>query len=185
MTRARSTACFEEAVMRNTWAELAATGCLITAMAWTPIARAESRPEAPSAVGALKQTAPASVAQRQAAPIVTTADWHEPAALVAAGVGVVGLVLGTMLVLDAKSKNDDSAPFCPPSIDRCTPAGASLRDDARSAGDLATAFYAVGVVSLGASAVLWLTSPRPDTPKNVAALRVSATFGGVTMLGRW
>jgi hypothetical protein len=70
--------------------------------------------------------------------------WQKPAAIVAGGVGIAGLALGTVFVLRAKSKYDDSLAQCPSSSNLCAPQGVSLRDDARSAGNIATAAYVGG-----------------------------------------
>ena len=113
------------------------------------------------------------------------ATWQKPAALVAGGVGVAGVVVGTIFLVNAKSKYDDSLSKCPTSKDLCTPAGVSLRNDARSAGTTATVAYVGGGVSLALGAVLWLTAPKSERPRTSPELHVSPSLGGVTMYGQW
>jgi hypothetical protein len=113
------------------------------------------------------------------------ATWQKPAALVSGGVGVAGLVVGTVFVLSAKSKYDDSLAKCPSSKDLCTPEGVSLRNDARSAGTTATVAYAAGGVALVAGAVLWFTAPKSEKSRTSAELHLSPSLGGVTMYGQW
>lgn len=114
--------------------------------------------------------------------------WQKPTALVAGGLGVAGLVVGTVFVLNAKSKYDDSLELCPSDSNVCSPQGVSLRDEARSAGNIATVAYAIGAVSLAAGAVIWLTAPKPKKAvraPTTAELHVSPSVGGLTMYGRW
>lgn len=79
-------------------------------------------------------------------------------ALVAGGVGVVGVGVGAIFGLQAMSKHDEAAKVCP---DRCaTASDAKLWDDARSAGTISTVGFVVGGVGLAAGAVLWFTATR-------------------------
>jgi tetratricopeptide (TPR) repeat protein len=132
------------------------------------------------------------VAYDSASPSSRHLAWQKPTALVAAGVGVAGLAVGTVFVLKARSKYDDSLARCPSSNDLCSPEGVSLRDDARSAANIATAAYVVGAVSLGAGAVLWLTAPKSDAARssgrpggNSAEVHLAPSPGGAMIYGRW
>jgi tetratricopeptide (TPR) repeat protein len=120
-----------------------------------------------------------------AAPAPHVVAWQKPAAVVAGGVGIAGLALGTVFVLRAKSKYDDSLAQCPSNNNLCTQQGVSLRDDARSAGNIATASFIAGAVSLGAGAVLWLTAPRTEQPRTSAEFHLSPTPGGAMIYGQW
>jgi hypothetical protein len=93
-------------------------------------------------------------------------------ALVSAGVGVVGVGLGTYFGLSAISKHRDPAATC--TIEPCTHAD-SLNHDAGTAADLSTVSFAVGLVGLGLGAFLWLgdTSGRSDK----AAVTVTPAWG--------
>ena len=155
-------------------------------------------------VPALEDAPPEAVSQTQTPPTTTTSGemagpvasdtatqaphhvaWQKPAALVAGGVGIAGLVLGTVFVLQAKSKYDDSLAECPSSKNLCTPQGVSLRNDARSAGNIATVAYVGGAVSLGAGIILWLTAPKSEQPRTSAEVHLSPTPGGAMIYGRW
>ena len=89
-------------------------------------------------------------------------------ALVVGGVGVVGLGIGTAFALQAKAKYDDSLPSCPTDKNICSAQGVSLRDDARTAGNVATVAIGAGAAALVAGAILFLTAPsaggEPDRP---------------------
>ncbi|MFZ5892292.1 MAG: hypothetical protein ACOY0T_14635 [Myxococcota bacterium] len=79
-------------------------------------------------------------------------------ALVAAGVGVVGLGLGSAFGLSAMSKKDRAEELCP---NQCADdAGVEAWRDARSAGNLSTVFFIIGGVGVAAAATLWFTAPR-------------------------
>lgn len=79
-------------------------------------------------------------------------------ALVAGGVGVVGLGVGTIFGLQSRSKHDEAEQFC--SGSQCwDQRGIDLSDEARSAGNVSTVAFAAGSAMLAGAAVLWLTAP--------------------------
>src|SRR5207248_1057881 len=78
------------------------------------------------------------------------------AALVTGGVGVVGVVVGSIFGLQSIAKHDQAAPNCRNSV--CTDQGSiDLQTEARTAGNVSTAFFALGGVGLATAAVLWFT----------------------------
>ncbi len=103
-------------------------------------------------------------------------------AIAAGGVGVVGVVLGTVFGLGASSKNSDSKAHCtnPSDPDACDATGVDLRDSARSSGTLSTVFFIVGGAGLAAGAVLWFTAPKT---KSTPAVGVGPS--GFTLKGTW
>lgn len=106
-------------------------------------------------------------------------------ALVTGGLGVAGLVLGTVFVVNARSKYDDSLAGCPVDNNRCTPEGTSLRDDARRNGNIATVAYGVAGAAIITAVVLWVTAPKAERATQSAEVRVSPAPGGLAMVGRW
>jgi len=78
-------------------------------------------------------------------------------ALVSAGLGIVGLGVGTAFGLSASGTKSEADSFCIPA--GCTADGKALLADAGSAADVSTVFFSVGAVMLVTGAVLWLTSP--------------------------
>ncbi len=79
-------------------------------------------------------------------------------ALGLAGLGVVGLGLGTYLGLSASSSLDDANARCDERF--CDAEGLSLRDDAVTKANLSTVSFAASGVAIAAGAVLWFTTPR-------------------------
>jgi serine/threonine-protein kinase len=80
--------------------------------------------------------------------------------LVVGGAGVVGLAVGGFFALRAASKNDDSKEQClPDNPNLCSPEGAELRDEARSAGNVATIASGLGLALAATGAVLYFTAP--------------------------
>jgi hypothetical protein len=119
-------------------------------------------------------------------PPPSRATTQKTIALVAGGVGVVGVVVGTIFVLNAKSKYDDSKEQCPTDPNLCSAQGVALRDDARNAGNIATVAYIGGAVLVGTGVVLYLTAPKSsEAPRPATAVRLFPTMGGVAMAGRW
>jgi hypothetical protein len=107
--------------------------------------------------------------------------------LVVAGVGVVGLGVGTFLGLGAKSTFDDSDPHCD-DAGKCDQTGVDLRSDAVDQGNLATIVFIGGGVLAATGVVLWATAPgndADDAKTGVIPLRVVASPGGLRLDGHF
>ncbi len=101
-------------------------------------------------------------------------------AVVAGGIGVVGLGVGSAFGLIAMSKKNDAQNACP---DLCKdPSGVSAWSDAKSAGNVSTVAFIVGGVAVAAGAVLWLTAPS-STPGPSG--RVGLGPGVLQVAGVW
>ncbi len=134
-------------------------------------------PQAPVAA------APAAMAP--AAPPVQTPRHDQGAAqggtqrtigVVVAGAGVVGLAVGGVLGLGAKSKFDEASSHC--DGDACDPTGIALRHEAVGRGNTATIVFGIGAAALVAGGVIWLTAPNGTT-------EVGLGPAGATMRGRF
>ncbi|HEX6764676.1 MAG TPA: hypothetical protein VF103_04345 [Polyangiaceae bacterium] len=82
--------------------------------------------------------------------------------LVVAGVGVVGVVVGTVFGLQASSKWKDAKAKCSDYPYGCGDDGVSLADDAKSAGTISTIGFIAGGVLVAGGAALWLTAGSGD-----------------------
>jgi hypothetical protein len=96
------------------------------------------------------------------------------------GAGVVGLGIGTVFALGAKSRYDESAGECNANV--CTPQGVGIRDEARGKGNLATIFGGVGAAALVGGVVLYLTAPSGSVDSKTAVI---AGPGSVWLSGRF
>lgn len=98
--------------------------------------------------------------------------------IVAGGVGVVGLALGTVFFTRYSSKNGDAKDVCP-SGTACDPGSAArhaeLVDDAQSARTLTYVGWGVGAGALVGAAALYFTAPKPN--REQAALRFVPSAG--------
>jgi hypothetical protein len=101
-------------------------------------------------------------------------------AIVAAGVGGVGLAVGSYLGLRAISLRNQGTEACP-QIGCSNQDGLGLRDSAARTGNLATAAFIVAGVGLATGVVLWASAPR-DEPRK-AQVAVGPT--GVVMSAAW
>jgi hypothetical protein len=102
--------------------------------------------------------------------------------LVAIGAGVVGLGLGTVFGVQSMSKHNDAHKVCPDT--QCTTQdGVGLWNDARSAGDLSTIFFAVGGLGVAGGAVLWFTAKSESTDARSAQLGFGP--GTIQLRGTW
>jgi hypothetical protein len=103
-------------------------------------------------------------------------------AIVAGGVGVVGLGIGVAFGLKATSKLDDAKSHCPSYPDNCPPQSAQLNDSAKSSATISTIGFAVGIAGVAGGLVLWLTAPKHSAERS-AALDIGP--GSVRVRGRF
>lgn len=106
--------------------------------------------------------------------------------LVVGGVGIVGVGIGTALALHAKSKYNQSLPFCSTTDKNlCQAPGVSLRNDARGEGTLATVVVGLGGAALVAGAVLFLTAPSgsSETPRVAVVPAAAPGSAGLLVVG--
>ncbi|HLK41297.1 MAG TPA: hypothetical protein VKU41_31315 [Polyangiaceae bacterium] len=105
--------------------------------------------------------------------------------LVVGGVGVAGLVVGSVFGLEAQSKNSDALkPQNCRTSTLCSPNGLSLTDDAKNAATISTVAFVAGGVAVAAGAVIWLTAPRAAASTGLRAVPVVGLgYGGVAVGG--
>lgn len=102
------------------------------------------------------------------------------AALVASGMGLVGVATGGAFGLIALSRRNEAQSVCP---DRCsTKAGVQDWSAAKSASNLSTASVVVGGIGLIGAAVLWFTAPSSGRGAHV---RVGLGIGDLRVVGAW
>jgi hypothetical protein len=99
-------------------------------------------------------------------------------ALVAGGIGVVGLGLGAAFGLVALSQKNAAESACP-SSPCSTQAGATRWSSAGSSGNISTIAFIVGGVGVAGAAVLWLTAPSTTTTQ------VGFGPGSLQLKGAW
>jgi hypothetical protein len=125
------------------------------------------------AAGESPAVAPAAVSMT-AAHDAPKSGGRTAAALVAGGVGLVGVGVGAAFGLSAIGKNVDSRVIeqtCR-SAEQCEE-GRTLREETFTAGTISTASFAVGLVGLGVATVLLLTTPSGSSSGSKAAARVA------------
>jgi tetratricopeptide (TPR) repeat protein len=119
------------------------------------------------------------------------------AALGVALVGIGGVVVGSVVGLDAKSTYDKAIldPKLCPTKKTCYPDGKRLVDEAKGGANIATVAFAAAGVALAGSVVLFLTAPSggqaPASGQGGAAVSailvpvVADGFGGAMVTGRF
>jgi hypothetical protein len=101
---------------------------------------------------------------------------------VAAGAGVIGIAVGAVLGVVAKSKLDQSnADGHCDAADTCDDRGLSLRGSAGSAALGSTIAFVAGGVLVAGGAVLWFTAPHPDR----ASVGLAPGARGLSVVGEW
>jgi hypothetical protein len=138
--------------------------------------------EPPPLTAAVEAPAPAT---QPAAPTntetATPGQTQRVVGVVAAGVGVVGVVIGSVFGLKAASNWSDAKKHCDP-YPYCGAAGQKLADDAKSSGTISTIAFIVGGAGLVSGAVLWFTAPNRSSEAH-ATLDVGP--GSVMLHGRF
>lgn len=81
---------------------------------------------------------------------------------ITAGVGVAGIVVGSIFGLKASSKRDDAQAICQDSDPKLCHAseGLDVWRDARSAGTISTISFVAGGALIATGAVLWIVAPQ-------------------------
>jgi hypothetical protein len=103
------------------------------------------------------------------------------AGLVAAGVGVVGLGIGTFAGLSASSKNNDADKQC--NGKQCPQSALDLTKDAKSAATLSTVSFVLGGVLVAGGVSLFLFGPKGSSKRAQLTPTVSPTFAGASLTG--
>ncbi len=112
--------------------------------------------------------------------------WQKPTGLVLLGVGVVGLGVGTVFGLSAKSKYDsafDDGGGCDRATKQCDAPGQASIDDARSKATLSTIMFIAGGALTVAGAVIFITAPSSRSRALQVAPTGYAGGGGLSLSG--
>jgi hypothetical protein len=134
------------------------------------------------------------------APITNAAEPEQPrrwstqktVGIAVGGVGVVGLVVGTVFGLKAKSKQHDSEAYCHGDNNTlCSQPGLDLLDQGHCAATISNVSFALGGAALIGGAVLFLTAPSSGgaAPATGSSVRVQPEVGmgnaGLVLRGKF
>jgi hypothetical protein len=142
----------------------------------------------PAAPSASVTSVPAGVEGPQDQAAAPPSSGLKTLGIVTAGVGAAGLVVGSILGLEALSKNSDAnAHHCGQAVqssdaNTCDLTGVSLRQTAVNDGNLSTIAFAAGGVVFATGAVLWIMAPSGRVQ---AAPVVGAGTAGVVVRGNF
>jgi tetratricopeptide (TPR) repeat protein len=144
-----------------------------------PLASVEKGGTARVRIPELSPTQP-TVAPELASP--RRLDGQQLAAIIGAGVGVVGLGAGAVFALRSQSKHEESDRYCIGSV--CSdPRGVDAMEEARSAGDRATLGVVIGAIGFGAAAALWFV--RPLDPRTAGGAELAVAPGQMRLQAKW
>ena len=101
---------------------------------------------------------------------------------VVGGVGVVGVVVGSVFGLKASSDWDEAKSKCSAYPEGCGSDGKQLGDDAQGAATLSTIAFVVGGAGIAGGLILWFTAPDGDAAAETA---VGIGPGRVLVHGRF
>lgn len=105
-------------------------------------------------------------------------------AIVAGGLGVAGLGVGTAFGLVASSQWDDAQSLCEAPPNGCSAEGVQMGQDAQTSATISTVGFIVGGVGIAAGVVLWVTAPSgAAATESAGRTRMAArTLQGVHLL---
>jgi len=146
---------------------------------WETVVTVRREPETQTvSVPDLERAAP--VPEQRRLPEESALGPQRTGALVAGGVGVAGLAVGSIFGLIAKSKHDQAGQFCDGTT--CTSQrGVDLKSEAVTAGNISTVAFITGAVGLAAGAALWVTA-GPDASR-AATPQLGVGLGSVVVRG--
>jgi hypothetical protein len=101
------------------------------------------------------------------APPVSPAP-NRTAALIAGTLGLGGIAIGSYFGVFAITKHGQSNRSC--TTNPCSPASVALNDSAKTAADVSTVAFVVGLAGLGLGVFLWLSNTHAPTPHTPQAL---------------
>jgi hypothetical protein len=139
-----------------------------------------------SKAGALPETSGSAagqsrVADRGGAPATHT----RTVGYVAAGVGGLGLVIGTVSGLMALGKKRVAEDNCSDELRLCNQTGKDANDTGRTLATVSTIGFAVGVVGVGVGAYFILAGGEGSQSDTALAAGVSGTSAGLSLVQRW
>lgn len=120
----------------------------------------EAHPQEPRAAETSPTAAPLGPRVEDEAASIGT---QRTIALIAGGVGIVGLGLGTVFGLQARSNWNEAKRRCP-ELECARREDLGLEDDARANANFATVAFAVGGAALAGGVVLWFTASDEPGP---------------------
>lgn len=112
--------------------------------------------------------------------------WQKPTGLVVLGLGVVGLGVGTVFGLSARSKYNsafEGGGGCDRATKQCDAPGQASIDDARSKATLSTILFAAGGALTVAGAIIFITAPSSRSRALTVAPTGYAGGGGLSLSG--
>jgi hypothetical protein len=156
-----------------------------TAPAPSAVVTSTPPPAAPAGSAPASTRAPTSTPSPESMPPSGSSD---PAAtrrwigLGLGGLGIVGVGVGAVFGIVAKSKLDQSNNGPCDATDHCSDAGLSLRKDAQGAATASNIGCVAGGVLLAAGVVLYVTAPRGPTSTGVVVAPAPVAGGGGALL---
>jgi hypothetical protein len=112
------------------------------------------------------------------------ASWQKPAGIVIGGVGLAGVVAGSILGAVAISKNNDAQGHCLGSV--CDASGYSSGNGATQAATASTIAFIAGGVLAATGILLLVTSPSSSTSARIAVTPALGPGAAAGMLeGSW
>jgi hypothetical protein len=140
----------------------------------------------PASTGAPPEGSPSAPATE-----VGAGGWstQKTLALVAGGVGVAGIAVGSVFGLMAHSSWSSSQSECSTSNCPNRPQAVTDHDSATTSATISTVAFIAGAAALAGGAVLWFTAPRTESPPAATTGRVRVAPGvgpssaGVLVMG--
>jgi hypothetical protein len=119
-----------------------------------------------------------------AAPPASPGSGQRVAGLVLGGVGVAGIIAGSVFGLVAKSDDNKASQHCLTS-DACDSEGITLNDSAHHAATVSTIAFLAGGVLAATGVIVYVTAPRRGSSAVSLLPMVAPGTGGLALRGGW
>jgi hypothetical protein len=145
----------------------------------------EVEPGAALGGGSSSPAAPGGASSRGEASDASNSSVRKPLAIGLAGLGIVGLTVGSVFGVLSKSAHNDADTHCQlgPQANLCDSQGVTSGNTAISRGDVSTWMFVGGAAALAAGAVIWFTTPREGASGIAVGVAPSLGAGGGLQVG--
>ncbi|HEY5959367.1 MAG TPA: tetratricopeptide repeat protein [Polyangiaceae bacterium] len=99
------------------------------------------------------------------------------AAVISAGIGAVGVGIGSFFGLRVAAKMSDARDRCGGGSSGCPPESLALQSQSRDAARISTLGFACGAVGIASGLVLWLTATEGSKESRVVGLQLAPAVG--------
>jgi hypothetical protein len=173
---------------RKKWSNVVQVGAKKDQIAVTlPLLEVDTTAAPPTPIVAATPAAPPPAQNQPTEPVdKSRGKTQRIVGIAVAGVGVVGVAVGSIFGLVAIGKKGDTNGNCNSDLSRCNTAGENAMSSARSSATISTVGFIAGGALLVGGIVLYVTAPKPGEEKTVGfRLTPNGSGANLSFGGAW